>query len=75
MAEALDDAIRDMLDIAYGWSRPMTDAEKLEAIRARGEAAIGSGFWPGVLRVGDVVDYEPGVPRPPSPPPPEDHKP
>lgn len=38
--EMLRDAICDMLDFTTGWCRPMTDAEKLAAIRAVGEKAI-----------------------------------
>ena len=38
--EALDDAIRDILDITEGFCRHMEDEEKLRAIRAIGLRAI-----------------------------------
>jgi hypothetical protein len=42
--EKLDDAIRDMLDVVHGWTRPMTDTEKLEAIRHIGDTVIRETF-------------------------------
>lgn len=39
-AEVLDDAIRDMLDIATGWSRGMTDKERLAIIADIGNTAL-----------------------------------
>ena len=42
--ERLDDAIRDILDLASGWcSDKLTDAEKLAHIRRIGEEAIKRG--------------------------------
>lgn len=38
--EALEDAIRDMLDVLVGWARPMSDAEKFAALKSIGEQAL-----------------------------------
>ena len=38
--QRLDDAIRDMLDYTAGYCAPMSDAEKLAAIRKIGEKAL-----------------------------------
>lgn len=36
------DAIRDMLDFACGWCRPMTDQERLQVIEKIGTNALGT---------------------------------
>jgi hypothetical protein len=38
--EELEEAIRNMLDVVVGWTRPMTDGEKFRAIRAIGEKVL-----------------------------------
>lgn len=39
-ADTLADAIRDILDLATGWSRPMSDAKRLEFIEQIGKQAL-----------------------------------
>lgn len=38
--EELEEAIRNMLDVVVGWTRPMTDGEKFLAIKAIGEKVL-----------------------------------
>lgn len=39
--EELEEAIRNILDVVAGWTRPMTDGEKFRAIKKIGYGALG----------------------------------
>ena len=39
--EELEEAIRNILDVVYGWTRPMTDGERFRAIQKIGYEALG----------------------------------
>ena len=39
--EELEEAIRNVLDVVAGWTRPMTDGEKFRAIKKIGYDALG----------------------------------